>query len=65
MELHANQDDRVGGERFTGGSGPTVHERDRVCRHPQCLVRLSIYNGSDRCALHDRLSAEHGAPPRR
>lgn len=65
MELHANQDGHIGGERFTGGSSPTVHERDRVCTHPDCQVRLSIYNGADRCALHDRLGVEGRTPTRR
>ncbi len=54
MQLHGSQDGRIGGERFTGASaGPKVHERNRTCALPGCGARLSIYNSSDVCALHE------------
>ncbi len=54
MQLHGSQDGRISGERFTGASaGPKVHERNRTCALPACGVRLSIYNSSDLCALHE------------
>ncbi len=66
MELHGSQDERIGGARLTGGSRATVHGRDRVCAHQACDVRLSIYNPSDRCALHDPPAARQpGAQPSR
>lgn len=27
----------------------------RICAHPACATRLSVYNRSDRCALHERI----------
>jgi len=30
--------------------------RDRVCEHPGCTTRLSIYNPEPRCALHEAKS---------
>ena len=33
--------------------------RGRVCEHPSCATRLSIYNPESRCALH-----ESKGPPR-
>jgi hypothetical protein len=54
MQLHGSQDGRISGERFTGASaGPKVHGRNRTCALPGCGVRLSIYNSSDVCALHE------------
>ena len=54
MQLHGSQDGRIAGERFTGASAaPKVHERNRTCALPGCGVRLSIYNSSDVCALHE------------
>jgi hypothetical protein len=54
MQMHGSQDGRIGGERFTGNhSGPKVHQRNRTCALPDCGVRLSIYNSSDVCALHE------------
>jgi hypothetical protein len=64
MELHGTPDGRIGGERFSGGSRATVHERNRVCTHPSCAVRLSIYNGSKLCALHDQLGMRPSASSR-
>lgn len=54
MELHGSQGGSIVAERLTGGSSPPVHERDRICALPSCGVRLSIYNGSEYCALHER-----------
>ena len=28
----------------------------RVCSHPGCPTRLSIYNPQDRCSVHNRFS---------
>jgi hypothetical protein len=65
MELHGTPDGHIGGERFTGGNRATVHERNRVCAHPSCGVRLSIYNAATLCALHDRLGVRPSAAERR
>jgi len=47
-----------------GGHGaPAVYEQGRVCAHPSCSARLSIYNSEDCCALHD-MSAMASRPPR-
>ncbi|MEI6726376.1 MAG: hypothetical protein WCN81_09160 [Actinomycetes bacterium] len=33
--------------------------RGRVCEHPGCVTRLSIYNPEPCCALHDIKSRPH------
>ncbi len=32
---------------------PQVYGTDRVCREPDCTVRLSRYNSTDWCAVHE------------
>lgn len=42
------------------------HEPGRVCDALNCDTQLSIYNGSDRCSLHEGLSDQplHGGAAR-
>ena len=46
---------------FVGaGSGARVqkvHDTGRVCSAPECTTLLSIYNPSDRCAVHPSLTS--------
>lgn len=46
---------RVAGERLVTWHRPVETEAaGRVCADPGCSTYLSIYNSSDRCALHRR-----------
>ncbi len=58
--------DAIGGEML----GPHAEKvktfpRGRVCEHPGCTARLSIYNSSSSCALHDFQVVEFRVPRRR
>ena len=45
------------GERFVGHRRSTrTFAPDRICSHPRCATRLSIYNAGWLCAVH----APHG-----
>jgi hypothetical protein len=35
------------------GTPPPVYGKDRVCREPECSVKLSRYNSTEYCALHE------------
>ncbi|MBV8463856.1 MAG: hypothetical protein JO368_11210 [Acidimicrobiales bacterium] len=37
----------------SAGAPPPVYESGRVCIEPECTVRLSRYNSTDWCALHE------------
>jgi hypothetical protein len=45
-----------GGIRATAARGLPKRSRtypaERVCSHPGCITRLSVYNRSDRCYTH-------------
>jgi hypothetical protein len=44
----------IGGTAFTGPSRPSrTFARGRVCREDVCRTKLSIYNESDFCFLHE------------
>jgi hypothetical protein len=40
-------------EGLSGSSPPTVYGTGRVCIEPQCQVKLSRYNSTEWCALHE------------
>lgn len=55
MEDHRELGTRsIGGSAFTGPSRPSrTFARGRVCREDGCKTKLSIYNESDFCFLHE------------
>lgn len=59
-------DDAIGGE-ILGPHADKVRTfpRGRVCDYPGCTARLSIYNSSSACALHDFQVVEMRVPRRR
>jgi hypothetical protein len=54
------EDDEAIGEPIIGAEHHRVkaYPRDRVCEHPGCSTRLSVYNYGSLCAAHD----ERGVP---
>ncbi len=40
-------------EGLTGATPPPVYAAGRVCKEPSCDVRLSRYNSTEWCALHE------------
>jgi len=42
---------------LAGSSPPEVYAPGRVCIQPDCSVRLSRYNSTDWCALHESPAA--------
>jgi hypothetical protein len=38
---------------LSGSNPPEVYETGRICIEPQCQVRLSRYNSTEWCALHE------------
>ena len=38
---------------LAGSTPPEVYEAGRICIEPECRVRLSRYNSTDWCALHE------------
>ena len=58
MEPHADRGDgAIGGSAFTGHGRPSpAFPQGRVCAEEGCGTRLSIYNDSDHCYLHEPLS---------
>lgn len=47
-------DRSIGGQGFKGPSRPSrTYARGRTCREDECETRLSIYNDSDFCFLHE------------
>lgn len=54
MQLHSSREEgQILGEKLTGASQRKVYQRGRICAEPSCGAFLSIYNGADRCSLHD------------
>jgi hypothetical protein len=47
-------DEMVGGERLGAHLAPVkAHAAGRVCAADGCSTILSVYNGGERCAVHD------------
>ena len=45
----------IGATPFTGYGRPSrTFARGRVCSEPGCETKLSIYNGSGYCSVHER-----------
>jgi hypothetical protein len=63
MQEHGGRDGSIGGERLGGYGMATVYRSNRICAHPSCDARLSIYNSAECCALHD-MSAMMARPLR-
>ena len=42
---------------LAGSNPPEVFGTDRVCIEPECQVRLSRYNSTEWCALHESPAA--------
>ena len=42
---------------LAGSNPPEVYAAGRVCIQPECQVRLSRYNSTDWCALHESPAA--------
>lgn len=38
---------------LAGSTPPEVYEAGRTCIEPECRVKLSRYNSTDWCALHE------------
>ena len=53
MERRAVEDGSMLAEGLSGSSPPTVYGTGRICIEEQCTVRLSRYNSTDWCALHE------------
>ena len=50
----ALENEVIGGELLGAHVVPIrSYAADRVCAREGCTTRLSVYNGSDRCAAHD------------
>ncbi|HUI04403.1 MAG TPA: hypothetical protein VLZ77_12730 [Acidimicrobiales bacterium] len=60
----ALENDVIGGELLGAHIVPIrSYAADRVCAQEGCTTRLSVYNGSDRCAAHDfHVEAVRGMP---
>lgn len=55
MRTGLTDNGRVVAERMVTWHRPVATARaGRVCAHPGCETRLSIYNADDRCASHHR-----------
>jgi hypothetical protein len=52
------------GQPLKGGTLPTYPEK-RSCSAPGCPTRLSIYNPSEFCWLHDPIHPRRGISPTR
>lgn len=35
-----------------GAKAPKTYEPNRVCEHPDCTTKLSIYNRQSKCHIH-------------
>jgi hypothetical protein len=45
------------------GKGAIQHEAGRVCQSPGCDTRLSIYNSSSRCSVHEGMAEQMQLAP--
>jgi len=56
--MPAQEDEAIGGP-ITGADHHRVkaYPPGRVCEHPSCSTRLSVYNRGSLCALHDTFGA--------
>jgi len=63
MEERVLRGGSIVGEPIGGTGAPRRYASGRVCAHEGCGARLSMYNSSSCCALHD-LSAMASSPPR-
>lgn len=57
MERRAVEDGSLLAEGLSGSTPPAVYGTDRVCIEPNCHVRLSRYNSTDWCAVHESPAA--------
>jgi len=53
VERRVVEDKSFQGERLSGSTPPESFGTGRVCIEPDCQVRLSRYNSTDWCALHE------------
>lgn len=55
MELRSNNElSAVRGFSIGGPDGPAAtYDRNRVCVYPTCETKLSVYNASPTCWLHE------------
>ena len=57
MERRAVEDGSMLADGLSGGQAPESFGTGRVCAEPSCAVRLSRYNSTDWCALHESPAA--------
>jgi hypothetical protein len=51
--MSSGAEEAVGGEALVSyNRRPRTYRPGRLCRHPGCTTRLSIYNADDFCASH-------------
>lgn len=53
MLEHPTPNGSIVAERLGDRGSPQVYGTNRVCARDDCEVRLSMYNSSECCALHD------------
>ncbi len=53
VERRAVEDGSMLAERLSGSTPPENYGTGRVCVEPECQVRLSRYNSTDWCAVHE------------
>lgn len=53
VERRAVGDGSMLAEGLSGAVAPVSYGTGRVCQEPACEVRLSRYNSTDWCALHE------------
>ncbi|HVC66980.1 MAG TPA: hypothetical protein VND44_05245 [Acidimicrobiales bacterium] len=53
VERRAVGDGSMLAEGLSGAVAPVSYGTGRVCQEPACQVRLSRYNSTDWCALHE------------
>ncbi len=57
VERRTVEDGSLLAEGINGAIPPPVYGTGRVCIEPSCEVRLSRYNSTDWCALHESPAA--------
>ncbi len=57
VERRAVEDGSLLADGISGSSPPPVYGTDRICVEPHCQVRLSRYNSTSWCALHESEAA--------
>jgi hypothetical protein len=53
VERRTGDDASVLADGLSGSAPPPVYGTDRICAEDGCGVRLSRYNSTDWCALHE------------